>query len=256
MAIGVADSVFADSGFNPENTLRWASKHGFSPVQIYLNPDRLQSPDRIHDLNREARELGLELIAHAPGNALFDPMARETVFSAARNLLKAGTGWDKNPYLVWHIDPDKSVDTHLEIHECIRAAGLKSAPENYMVHVNQDSMAACMNLLEIIWQATDVVPVLDLPRFFSTDNPINSEIVRCAMILAKKAPRTLLHIIDGVRPLIDRTGWCPPGQGVCRWDVLWPEITELLLDFAVILEYEDRKNPIVAREWLMEKDMR
>lgn len=248
--LGVADSIFADTGFNPEKTIQWAHEHNFSPVQIYLNPDRLRTPTVIKHLNTLARLRDFSLIAHAPGADLFNPSCHELIFATAHALLDSNVGWHGQKILVWHMDPEETLETHLDIHREICRAGLVSAPENYMNDVTPDSIVACLNILEGLWCADSVVPVPDLPRFFSIDDPVNLEAARYALNMAANQPLSILHIIDGVRPLIQREGWCPPGQGQCHWDTLWPEITGLLEKFAVILEYEDRINPVHAQAWL------
>jgi len=253
LSIGVADSIYSDDDFDPEKTLKWAEKNNFSPVQIFLNLERIQSPSRIVELNKMAINSGITLIAHAPGFALFDPAERDRVFDVAHRLLEGTAGLFGKKHLVWHIDPDCSVKDNLELHHSINHAHLVSAPENYLKILTEVHLRKCMRILETLWSQELVVPVPDLPRFFSFDSDECLINALTALQISSQNQRVVLHVIDGVLPLINRDGWCAPGKGICEWDYVWPAVCESLKEFCIVLEYEDRVNPLKARDWFQKE---
>jgi len=252
-AVGVANSIYADSGFDPVKTIEWAGKYRFNPVQIYLNKRLCSQRHRLNEIRTAAVAYQRELIIHAPGKALFCRDDRDAVFKAVKIIMSEEVAWSGCFCLIWHIQPDRSPEDHLAIQERIFRHGFVSAPENFVCHKQNGSPVLGYEILEQLWKPKSVVPVLDLPRFFSEFDHAGLEYARKALSLPKIGTAGIIHVIDGMIPLNDRTHWCPVSSGICQWDEMTRIIKTLFPESIYIMEYEERENPIKSRNILLNR---
>ena len=126
--IGVASSVSYHRGtFESLVTLEYAHKHGFSAVQLYLDPKMLDDHDYRRHIVRRTQEIGIHLFAHAP--ALLDAASAgdERVLRGAKELLLKS----RHKWVVYHYNERLCWRTTVEILLELVKAGLAPCVENY-----------------------------------------------------------------------------------------------------------------------------
>jgi sugar phosphate isomerase/epimerase len=205
-------------------------------------------------LSVQAKRSGLRIIAHAPAFELFDANLRRRIFAALRILYSESVDWKERSVVVWHADPARSIEENRWIQKEILNHGFQSAPENYLLSNVIDHVNKAVRDLADLWQEPSCLPVLDLARFYLIQDAGSALEWSLAAIHAAGLRRTLLlHMTDSHTAITDRKNWCPPGAGIVAWDRILRGISACNSDLGIILEYEDRRNPLEARDWILKQ---
>ncbi|MBN1550408.1 hypothetical protein JW979_03015 [bacterium] len=246
--LGIANSVYKDQDFNPLKTIQWAHDNGFNPCQIYLNHPIMKDMYLLDAIRHTALKCNKTLLVHAPHFDIFEAEKRKSILGISKRLLK-GLAWKTHGCLIWHIHPDKNLTAHLRINEMIVEAGLCSCPENFHLSDDREHWERTVQLTFAVWSDPCCIPVLDLPRLFSTyPKWISINLAERYIHMFNKHDLRILHVIDGTQPLHNRTGWKPIMTGELQWNLLLRPCLENARATALIFEYEDRRNPIISKE--------
>lgn len=255
--IGVTSSVSCDNGcFNPLAALDYAALNGFSLVQLYLDAQLITDQPARERIVECAQKYHLSSIIHAPGLLKVPDATDQLGVRAALHLLTC----EKRPRVVYHFDETQSVEKSLAIIESLCAMGIIPCIENF--HQLRGADKARQNyekyltlLSQIDKRSLHAIPVIDIPRVFHVALELADEdayaltIEVLQRIGAMEFP-VLFHLIDVKCRDQKRDQWCPVGQGIIPYSRIFREIAHLVRCDDIVLEFEDRENPLSSREFL------
>src|SRR5438094_904871 len=105
--IGVASSVsFKNGAFDPLAALDYTARYGFSPVQIYLDREIIESRGARQAILERVQQRRLSMLVHAPGLLRLPEATEEMLVSAALELLAR----ENCRRVVYHFDETRSID--------------------------------------------------------------------------------------------------------------------------------------------------
>lgn len=257
--IGIANSVSSNFGFDATDTLRYADHEQFELLQIYLN--RRQTSDVVACRNQlkplfTARPRGV--FWHLEGG-----LNSELVAGDYLEQVTAVLSLVEQPAVIVHFDEKAPLDEALQIIGTLREKGYRVYLENYYqapgavnARKNVRKYLALFTLANS--QEANLWPVLDLPRFFHRDLnlPPEEALNWCYQALNYFGNRRLpilLHLIDSHGPDQQRHSYCPVGEGYLPYRDIFGFARHNQVRFeGIILEYEDKLNPLKSRENLQE----
>jgi hypothetical protein len=251
--IGVATSVAAASGFDPLETLAYAHRHRFPLVQPYLDARVVGDAALRRRVSDRARELGIDLLWHAPGLLRADPATSPALFAA----IGGSPDQPASKRVVYHFDETLPVAETLRLVGELHRAGVRACVENYhQLGGPEAGRRHYRNYLELFRQAGEAglapVGVIDIPRVFDARLGLSPEeagrlTAEVLGRLGELGVRVVLHLIDSTNPdMAERRDWCPVGRGV----IPYPALLTAVQPEAVVLEYEDPQNPLDSRPFL------
>jgi hypothetical protein len=254
--IGIATSVSAAAGFDPLDTLSYAARHRFPLVQVYLNQCLCDdSTIRRKVVDQAARE-NISLIAHAPGLLTADDALADDVTHAASEIRYHG-----DPWVVYHLDEHQALSATLDTLHRLTDRGVVPCIENFHQVSAPSAARAFYEIYLDLFRALSersmhAVAVLDIPRLYHQNLGLDEHQAQSltADVLAGigelKIP-LLLHLIDSKSRSLDRADWCPIGQGVIPYAELLKPLARAQFPLrAVVLEYEDKTNPLQSLPFL------
>ena len=255
--LGVATSVgWNGHTYDTWDALAFAQAHGFSMLQVYLTPELIADPAARQRLKERAA--GTRLLCHAPAVLGDGPGTSPQTVAAALDLLKH----EPQKWVVQHFDETQAVSETLSWAERLLDAGVLPCVENF--HTQPGAAAArrhyedYLELFRLLKARGHAIPaVLDIPRCFAANLELSFETAQALVVTVSRelvalAVPVLLHLIDTRgQNVADRTQWCPLGAGTIRYGDLLPLVFAKGVSVAaIILEYEDRKFPLISREFL------
>ncbi len=283
--IGVADSVskrpasprpgddrgcgveVADSGslqdsspptFDTIDAVMYAAQNRFRLLQVYLNAWTAE-PAHQAQLVGIAQRAGVRLMCHAPGLLGRTVEPEEDFLAHAREIMRD----TDDKWIVHHFNEIASTEAMLKSLERSARFGLVPCIENY--HQQEGSRQAQRNYeqyLELIRQSVTqglrTCAVLDIPRLYHaklgwTLQESQEQLLNVCRQLSELEIPILLHLIDSRSPQLERSEWCPLGEGRIPYKKLLVDLFATVGHIeAVVLEYEDEQNPLKSRSLLEE----
>jgi tetratricopeptide (TPR) repeat protein len=255
--IGVASSVSLDHGtFDPLVALDYAAQNGFSPVQLYLDPQIIRDSGTRKNVLARAEKHRLPIMLHAPGLLKLPEAVDGAVVRAALDLLVR----EKLRRVVYHFDETQSVEESLAITESLCALGIVPCIENFhQLRGAENARRNYANYLDLLSRIRErsllVIPVIDIPRTFHealelTDEDAYLLTIDVLRSIGSMEFPILLHLIDAKSRSQARSDWCPLGQGTIPYARIFREVAGKVRFDDVVLEFEDRENPPPSREFL------
>ncbi len=251
--IGVANSISKNFNYDPRDTLHYVKNEGFECLQIYLSNELLQHTDWYPELE-ENFSSELSVVFHAEGDL------NRTFFSSSYyQLLQHFFTHSSDPHYILHFDEQIQVDHLVDLIE-------KQVPKNEIVYLENyfkspGPVAAVKNIKKfmalftlVLADQKKLLPVLDIPRFFhanlqwSPSEALNWIFQLMNFFSLRRIP-VLLHLVDYSDPRQQRNQFCPVGEGYIPYSDFFKFVikTEPLIS-GIILEYEDKLNPLKSRQ--------
>lgn len=255
--IGVANSISANFQFDPLDTIEFARQGNFEIIQIFLN-DKLLEETTLLEALRNGQEKFSQVYYHAEGF-----LNEEFLKSEYRQKLYRFLRQTDTPNYIVHFDERANIDRLLRVVETLGKEPAKIFIENYFSCPGK--IDAEKNLKKYLALFTlsgnfghSVYPVFDIPRLFHRDLEFtNAEALEwCYQILNFFGNRNiplLLHLIDATSPDQSRFNFSAIGQGCIPYQDIFKFIRKTRPKLAgIILEYEDKINPLQSREYITE----
>lgn len=255
--VGVANSVSANFQYDPLDTVEFARQGKFEIIQIYLN-DQLLKEDKVLAAIRKAHPKFQQIYYHAEGF-----LNEDFLKSDYRRKLFQFLEEVDSPNFILHFDERANVDKQIRIVETLGESAAKIYLENFFL--SPGKVEAEKNLKKYLALFTlssnfghTIYPVLDIPRLFHQDLGFSAAeaLEWCYQILNFFGNRNiplLLHLIDATTPDFSRFNFSPVGQGCIPYREIFKFIAKTRPNIAgIILEYEDKINPLQSREYIGE----
>lgn len=257
ISIGVANSVSANFDYDPIDTLSFAAQSDFDPVQIYLSSKVLGNRKLLDKIAAVSNDFE-RMFFHAEGS-----LNEEFMTGDYSDQLFDFMGELEKTSLIIHFDEQASIDKLIKLVDQLCKRGSKIYIENYFTA--EGSEAATKNLKKFLALFTlasnfgsKLYPVLDIPRLFHQKTGFTTEesLEWCYQLLNFYGNRRipiLLHLIDVSANDQQRSGYVRLGDGYLPYDEIFAFIkkTRPVIE-GVILEYEDKMNPLQSRDYLRE----
>lgn len=255
--IGVANSISANFQYDPVDTIEFARQGKFEIVQIYLNGNLLEQ-NKILTAIRKQQTGFKQVYYHAEGflnEDFLENEYREKLYQFLRSV--------NSPNYTIHFDERANIDKIIRLLETLGSEPPEIFIENYFL--SSGKIEAEKNLkkyLALFTLSTNfghtIHPVFDIPRLFHQDLGFTVEeaLEWCYQILNFFGNRNiplLLHLIDATTPDFPRFNFCPVGQGCIPYDAIFKFIRKTRPNISgIILEFEDKINPLQSREYIRE----
>jgi hypothetical protein len=255
--IGVANSISANFQFDPLDTIEFARQGKFEIIQIYLN-DQLLGEEGVLAAIRNQQSKFKQVYYHAEGFLNEDFLKGEY----RRKLHQFLRGVDFPNYIL-HFDERANIDKLIRVIETLSKDSIQISLENYFLspgrveaEKNLKKYLALFTLSRNFGHA--IYPVLDIPRLFQQDSgfSIAEALEWCYQVLNFFGNRNiplLLHLIDATTPDFSRFNFSPIGRGCIPYRDIFKFIQKTRPNIAgIILEFEDKINPLQSREYIAE----
>ena len=249
--LGVANSIWKNHGYDPIKTILFAQTHRFDLTQIYLSSQLINDAITCRKIAKTAAFHKIPLIFHAPDEAIINNHIQKQFSRCIRNFFTPNICMDGIPVIVWHILEKAGHASIMKFQHFLKKEGFLSAPENMTRIEKNETKTQAPKTLELLWNDTCNIPVLDLPRYFLTNGFEKSEKSACnAIEKINTVQKVIIHLIDTRTHAGNRNDWTEPGKGIIPWCHFFEKIQQKALIRAVILEYEDRILSLNAQQWL------
>lgn len=250
-SIGVANSISANFDFDPLDTINFAKRENFGSVQIYLNDDLVQNRSTLKKIQQQENNFE-KFFYHAEG--MLNP---DFLDSEYQKLLYRFLEGSQHSNYILHFDENIEIDKLLSLVENLKMEEITLYIENFFSHKNKDNAEKNIKKYMALFTLTNnfhenILPVLDIPRLFHQNLcfTIDQALEWCYQLLnffGNKNIPVLLHLIDCKEASQSRFSYCPIGEGY----IPYQEIFDFLVKTAapvsnIILEYEDKINPVVS----------
>ena len=255
--IGIANSVSANFGYDIFDSLKYKELSNFDLIQIYLSKDILKNEDTLKKLHDYLRKIDIKKVFfHAEGflngeflqsdyaNCLFDFIIR---FEGSK--------------LILHFDEKAQLEELLEIISELSEKESKLYLENFFqltgkinAEKNIRKYLALFTLANS--QQLHLFPVIDIPRFFNASLQFKTEeaLQWCFELLnyfGNKGIPILLHLIDAMKSTQERNTYCRIGEGYIPYNKILQFMLKTRTPIeGIILEFEDKLNPLKSRDYL------
>jgi hypothetical protein len=255
--IGVANSISANFQFDPLDTIEFARQGKFEIIQIYLN-DFLLEEDEVLAAIRNHNPKFQQVYYHAEGFLNEDFLKSNYRWKLFQFLQKVDS-----PNYILHFDERANVDKQIRVVETLGKNSAKIFLENYFL--SSGKVEAEKNFKKYLALFTlsrnfghTIYPVLDIPRLFHRNLEFNTAeaLEWCYQILNFFGNRNiplLLHLIDATTPDFSRFNFSPIGRGYIPYHDIFKFIRKTRPHISgIILEFEDKINPLQSREYIVE----
>ena len=257
-AIGVANSVSANFDFDPTDTIKYAKQEKFDVIQIYLN-QQLLNDQKVQKKIRSQLNQFKRVYFHAEGFFNKDFPAGEYY----QKLLLFLKGIE-NPNYVLHFDENINIEKLFNLTEKLSSDGYKIFIENFFQKSRKDNAEKNIKKFTALFTLANttenvIFPVLDIPRLFHKKLGFKkADALRwCYQLLnffGNKNIPILLHLIDCTDPGQSRHSYCAIGEGYIPYSEIFEFIKKTKPPISdIILEYEDKINPITSRTFIQEQ---
>ncbi len=253
--LAVASSVSMDRGFDTLAGIAYAIDNGFKGFQAFINQQITTDPESRRMIRSICKDNHLALIAHAPATLNWINISDDSVSSVAKDLLAS----ENKALVVHHYDETVSLEEVLKCLQYLHDKGITICLENFFMLGKETSQNCFRAYLSLLTRAKTLgitpIPVFDVPRLY--DPEVN--LSQMALQLIKEAFDTfesletpiILHLIDAYSDSLERSTWCPIGQGIIPYVDIFRQLNQREISIQMtVLEFEDRVNPIESRRFL------
>jgi len=253
--LGIANSVSSNFSYDPFDALRFARQLDFELMQIYLDNRFLSEPHNASLLKEELAS-GPEVFSYFHSEGYLNGKFLQSDY--ARKLFQYLNGIE-DVRLVIHFDETVALDEALQVIDSISQKKVKIYLENYFQEKGKEAAEKNMRKYMALYTFTNshnvqIFPAMDIPRFFHRDIGMEPEVALnwCFQMInffGNRGIPVLLHLIDSIDPTQSRNSYCPVGEGCIPYPKIFDFIrkTQPIIE-AIILEYEDKINPLKSRE--------
>lgn len=254
--IGVANSVSANFQFDPLDTLNFARQSQFDIVQIYLNEDTLDNARLQKEIIQREVEFR-EIFYHAAGS-LNNDFYQSDYHRKLFDFLERS----KFPNYILHFDERAGIDELIEMVNTLSESGFQLFLENYFCQ--DGAVASEKNLKKYMALFTltrnfggSLLPVLDFPRIFNQNTGLDEAqaLEWCFQIVnffGNRQIPVLLHLIDSADSGQARSSFRAIGEGIIPYSQILNFIKKTRPALrGIILEFEDKINPLHSRDYLV-----
>ncbi len=255
--LGVANSVSSNFAYDPLDTVHYAEQSHFDVIQIYLNNELLGDNKRL-DKIREVLDSGTFSTVYFHSEGYLNP--EFTAGDYAARLFAFLDSLEESRVII-HYDEQAALEDTLQTIEEIAIHNRLIYLENYFRTAGRENAEKNLRKYQAIFTLANsntvkLLPVLDIPRFFHQDLQLEtSEALQwCYQMFnyfGNKRIPIVLHLIDSRDPQQDHKNFCTIGEGY----IPYREILDFLKKThppleGIVLEYEDKINPLKSRESL------
>ncbi len=257
--IGVANSVSANFGFDPLDAVHFAHQAHFPLIQIFISENMVGNSGKFAQLLHEAElENFLKIYFHSAGY-----LNRNYLKSAYAKKLLSVLDTNTPVNLILHFDEDEALENMLEVLETWPDKQINLYLENYFKNPGKEN--ATRNLRKYLALFTlanseriKLFPVLDIPRFFHQALDFREEEAlhwnyQLLNFFGNRRLPVLLHLIDVKDARQARSDFCAVNEGIIPYSEIFQFIkkTRPLIE-GIILEFEDKINPLKSRDALQQ----
>ncbi len=255
--IGVANSVSANFGFDPLDSLQFARQARFPVIQIYLSEEMVQHPQALAHIFEKMKAFAFQGIYFHSAGYLNQDYLKSAYAEQLFRVLDSAGGLN----LILHFDEDESLENMLRVLERWPARHLNIYLENYFKKEGKENAAKNLRKFLALFtlantEKISLHPVLDIPRFFhqalefTLEEALNWSYQLLNFFGNRRLP-ILLHFVDVKSPRQARSDFCAVNEGIIpyREIIQFIKKTHPLIE-AIILEFEDKINPLKSREAL------
>jgi sugar phosphate isomerase/epimerase len=253
--LAVASSVSSDRGFDNLDALSYAMENGFEGFQAFMNAQMINSAELRGEVRTICEDNNLVLVAHAPATLSRNNVLGNSANAAARSLFNS----DNKALVVHHYDETTPVEEALECLRYLQDLGITTCLENYFV-IGAETSEKCFNdYLHLITKSAmlgiDIMPVLDIPRIYHDRINLSDKafalINEAFNVFSLLNTPIILHLIDVNSASQVKNSWCPIGSGIIPYSEIFRQLQYYKISvYVTILEYEDKINPVVSRQFL------
>ena len=255
--LAVATSVSMDRHFDTLDAIAYAIDNGFEGFQAFINQQIIKDAKLRGQVRSICEDNHLALIAHAPATLKWTNVSDDSINSAVTNLLAS----ESKALIVHHYDETVPFEETLKCLQYLRDRGFTPCLENFFMRGAETSEKSLRDYLLLLMEAKDrsieLMPVFDIPRLY--DSQI--KLAHMADLLIENALNVfklietpiILHLIDTYNDAQLRSSWCPLGRGIIPYTNILQQLKQRKIPiYMVILEFEDRINPIESKQFLEE----
>lgn len=253
--LGIANSVSANFSYDPIDALKFARQLDFERMQIYLNNDILSVPHRANLLKKQLNAAP-EIFSYFHSEGYLNQQFVESKY-AARLLRFLGEMEDAR--LIIHFDEKAALEEALQAIDFLSRNNVKLYLENYFQDKGREAAEKNLRKYLALYTLTsnhnvEIFPALDIPRFFHQNIGMepNVSLNWCYQMFnffGNRGIPILLHLIDTLDVTQTRNSYCPVGEGCIPYSKIFDFIRKTQPGIeAIILEYEDKINPLKSRE--------
>ncbi len=255
--LAVATSVSMDRGFDTLDAIAYAINNGFKGFQAFINQQIIKDAQLRGQVRTICEDNHLTLIAHAPATLKWSNVSDDSINSAIMNLLAS----ESKALVVHHYDETVPFKETLKCLQYLRDRGCAPCLENFFMRGGDTSEKSFKDYLLLLKEAKnrsiELIPVFDIPRLYDSQ----VKLAHRAHLLIENALNVfklietpiILHLIDTYNDAQIRSSWCPLGQGIIPYTNILQQLKQRRIPiYMVILEFEDRINPIESKRFLEE----
>lgn len=253
--IGVANSISYNFQYDPLDTLDFAQQGKFDIVQIFLNESLLNNGAVLKILQQRDGDFGATYY-HAKGF-----LNLEFLHSPYRQKLYQFLESVPSPRLIIHFDETEGIDKLMHIIETLGEATPAIYLENYFQGSGKESTEKNLKKYLALFTLSgtlgnNIFPVLDIPRLFHEERGLSQGeslewSYQVINYFSNRQVPLLLHLIDASSPKQSRPNHTAIGSGHIPYANLFAFIRKTRpVISGIILEYEDKINPLTSREYL------
>ncbi len=252
-SIGVANSVSANHNFDPLDALAYAKQSNFDSIQIYLNDDLLSDEKELKKIKKANFP---KSFYHAEG--LYNTEFAESDY---KKKLYSFLAEIETPNFISHFDETSSIDSLIKLTEELSKGGVRIYLENYFsLDGKEDAEKNLKKYLALFTLSSNfgnpIYPVLDIPRLFNkkvgfTVQESMEWTFQLVNFFGNRRMPILFHLIDATTDDQPRSSFCTLGEGYIPYDEIFNFLkkTRPAIE-SIILEYEDKINPLNSREFI------
>ena len=253
--IGVANSISSNFDFDPLDTIEFARQSNYSILQIYLNKEIIKN-DKLLAKIRDGIGDFEQVYFHAEGE-----LNEEFSESDYRNGLYDFLDSIDAPNYIIHFDERSSIDKLIRLVEALAKSGPQIYVENYFMSEGSEDVIKNLKKYMALFTlssnfGTNLRPVVDIPRLFHQKTGFTEEealewTFQLSNFFGNRHIPALLHLIDTTDAAQPRSSYTTLGQGVIPYDKIFGFFKKTRPSIeGIILEYEDKMNPLHSREYI------
>ncbi len=249
--LGIANSVSSNFGYDPLDTIQFASQSQFGIIQIYLSEQMVEDAKLMKQLHHDLKAADFSLVYFHLEGYLNQQQVKESYFSKIIQLLEPY----EEPKFVIHFDENEGLEEMLDVVGHLSENNGRYYLENYFQGKGKEDAEKNIRKYMALFtlansQEIHLLPALDLPRFFREDIKFTRDeaLQWCFQIInffGNRQIPILFHWIDVKDRQQDRLSFCPMGEGIIPYEEILNFINKTQPQVeAAILEYEDKINPL------------
>ena len=246
-----------DRGFDTLDAIAYAINNGFKGFQAFINQQIIKDTKLRRQVRTICEDNQLTLIAHAPATLKWANVLDDSINSAIKNLLAL----ESKALVVHHFDETVHFEEALNCLQYLHDQGFTTCLENFFIREAETSEKSFRDYLLLLREAKgrsiELMPVFDIPRLYDSQ----VKLAHMAHLLIENALNVfksietpiILHLIDTYNDAQIRSSWCPLGRGIIPYTNILQQLKQYKIPIhMVILEFEDRINPIESKQFLEE----